>query len=166
MKSLLENIKESEGFRGVVYKCTEGFDTIGYGTRLPLVEEEAALVLEFRLKVGTANKDTLGFDTIGYGIELPLVKEEAALVLEYRLKAKIKELETKEPFVNKLPLEKQEILAEMCYQMGVVAVLKFKKMWAALREFDYETAGVQMLDSTWAVQTPNRAKKLSQMMRG
>ena len=29
--SLLENIKESEGFRNRVYKCTEGYDTIGYG---------------------------------------------------------------------------------------------------------------------------------------
>ncbi|MDT8337580.1 MAG: glycoside hydrolase family protein [Sulfurimonas sp.] len=116
--------------------------------------------------VGTVYKDTLGFDTIGYGTKLPLVKEEAALILEYRLKAKIKELETKEPFVNKLPLEKQEILAEMCYQMGVNGVLKFKKMWAALKEFDYEAASVQMLDSRWAEQTPNRAMKLSQMMRG
>lgn len=116
--------------------------------------------------VGTVYKDTLGFDTIGYGTKLPLGKEEAALILEYRLKAKIKELETKEPFVNSLPLEKQEILAEMCYQMGVSGVLKFKKMWEALKRLDYETAGVQMLDSTWAVQTPNRAMKLSQMMRG
>lgn len=116
--------------------------------------------------VGTVYKDTLGFDTIGYGTKLPLDKEEAALILEYRLKAKIKELETKEPFVNSLPLEKQEILAEMCYQMGVGGVLKFKKMWAALKEFDYEEASLQMLDSTWAEQTPSRAIKLSQRMRG
>lgn len=115
--------------------------------------------------VGTVYKDTLGFDTIGYGTKLPLSKEEAALILEYRLKAKIKELETKEPFVNKLPIEKQEILAEMCYQMGVSGVLKFKKMWVALKEFDYEESSIQMMDSTWAIQTPNRAIKLSQKMR-
>ena len=29
--SLIESVKESEGFRDKVYKCTEGFDTIGYG---------------------------------------------------------------------------------------------------------------------------------------
>lgn len=130
MKNLIENIKESEGFSGTVYK------------------------------------DTLGFDTVGYGTKLPLSEQEALLILEYRLKAKIKELEQKEPFLNKLPLEKQEILAEMAYQMGVSGVLKFKKMWVALKRFDYKEASKQMLDSTWAVQTPNRAKKLAEMMRG
>ena len=31
MNDLLNRIKEHEGFREKVYKCTEGFDTIGYG---------------------------------------------------------------------------------------------------------------------------------------
>ena len=31
MNDLLKRIKEHEGFRDKVYKCTEGFDTIGYG---------------------------------------------------------------------------------------------------------------------------------------
>ena len=31
MPNLIENIKASEGFRSKVYKCTEGYDTIGYG---------------------------------------------------------------------------------------------------------------------------------------
>ena len=29
--SLLERIKHHEGYRSKVYKCTEGYDTIGYG---------------------------------------------------------------------------------------------------------------------------------------
>ena len=29
--SLIEAVKESEGFRDKVYKCTEGIDTIRYG---------------------------------------------------------------------------------------------------------------------------------------
>lgn len=47
--NLIEDIKQEEGFKGVVYKCTEGFDTIGYGTRLPITREEATLLLEYRL---------------------------------------------------------------------------------------------------------------------
>ena len=31
MNDLLERIKHHEGFRSKVYKCTEGYDTIGYG---------------------------------------------------------------------------------------------------------------------------------------
>ena len=49
--SLIEDIKQEEGFSGVSYKCTEGFDTIGYGTRLPLSKEESELILEYRLKI-------------------------------------------------------------------------------------------------------------------
>ncbi|MGB3988523.1 MAG: hypothetical protein WBK67_02400 [Minisyncoccales bacterium] len=140
MKELVENIKESEGFKGVVYKCSEGYDTIGYGTRLPLVQEEAELLLE------------------------------------YRLKAFIKELEQREPFVNKLPLDKQEILAEMAYQMSVGGLLKFKMMWKALKAFDYQQASKEMLNSLWARQMHeadmrdgrdgvDRAERLAQKMR-
>ncbi len=49
--SLLDDIKQEEGFRGTIYKCTEGFDTIGYGTRLPLSEKEAEMILEYRLNI-------------------------------------------------------------------------------------------------------------------
>lgn len=47
--SIIEDLKQEEGFSSVVYKCTEGFDTIGYGTRLPITKEEATLLLEYRL---------------------------------------------------------------------------------------------------------------------
>ena len=46
---LLEDIKQEEGFSGTVYKCTEGFDTVGYGSRMPITKEEATLLLEYRL---------------------------------------------------------------------------------------------------------------------
>lgn len=48
---LIDDIKQEEGFKGTVYKCTEGFDTIGYGTRLPLSEKEAKMILEHRLNI-------------------------------------------------------------------------------------------------------------------
>ena len=58
--NLIEDIKQEEGFKGVVYKCSEGFDTIGYGTRLPITKEEATLLLEYRLsKTISAVKSSL-----------------------------------------------------------------------------------------------------------
>tara|TARA_R110000823_G_scaffold245948_4_gene370054 strand:+ start:282 stop:671 length:390 start_codon:yes stop_codon:yes gene_type:complete len=47
--NLIEETKEEEGFRGIVYKDTLGFDTIGYGTKLPLNEKEATLLLVSRM---------------------------------------------------------------------------------------------------------------------
>ena len=49
IKSALEQLKEDEGFRGSIYQCTEGKNTIGYGRNLddnPLTREEAQFLLE------------------------------------------------------------------------------------------------------------------------
>ena len=42
--SLIDDIKRHEGFSSCVYKCTAGYDTIGYGTRvkyLKVTKEQA-----------------------------------------------------------------------------------------------------------------------------
>ena len=129
MEDLIESIKKNEGFVGTVYK------------------------------------DTLGFDTIGYGTKLPLSEEEAEVLLLLRLKDKIEELIAREPFFMELPADKQEVIAEMCYQMGVSGVLNFKRMWKALKEFEFFEASVEMMDSKWAKQTFTRAYELSLRMR-
>ena len=41
---------------------------------------------------------------------------------------------------------------------------KFKNMIKALQNRDYKQASIEMLDSRWAKQTPNRAKELSDAM--
>ena len=129
MRELIENIKVEEGFVGFNYR------------------------------------DHLGYETIGYGTKLPLTKEEGEMLVEIRLKNKLKEIEFKEPLINKLPIDKQEIIAEMCYQLGVNGCLAFKKMWKALEDGDYMQASKEMLDSKWATQTPDRAKRLASRMQ-
>ena len=52
----------------------------------------------------------------------------------------------------------------MCFNMGSPRVSKFKKMFAALEVQDYQTASKEMLDSKWANQVPNRARRLSEIM--
>ena len=56
----------------------------------------------------------------------------------------------------------------MVFQLGKTGVSKFRNMWKALAEDppSYHEASVQMLDSRWAKQTPNRAKELSKTMEG
>ena len=127
--SLIEMIKKHEGFRGMPYEDTRGYPTIGYGTKLPITEEEAELLLK------------------------------------HRLDEKILKLSEKESFYLDLPERAQEVIANMAYQMGVGGVLRFKKMWAALKEGDYKKAANEMLDSRWAKQTPNRAKELAEIIR-
>ena len=59
----------------------------------------------------------------------------------------------------------QNILIEMIFQMGKNGVSKFRNMMKALRGHNYSLASSEMLDSLWAKQTPNRAKKLSDLMK-
>lgn len=115
---------------------------------------------------GTVYKDTLGFLTIGFGTKLPISKEEGELLLKYRLQLMIQELNVaKSETLNKLSVERLDVICEMAYQMGVPGLLRFKNMWIALEKGDYLEASIQMLDSRWAKQTPRRAKKLSEKMK-
>ena len=75
--SLVSNLKESEdsGFKtkGFPYKDHLGYDTVGYGTLLPLSEEECTLLLEHRLNNYIAEFDKkfpnlLGIDEIALDI--------------------------------------------------------------------------------------------------
>jgi len=51
--NLLKQIKKHEGFKSSVYKCTEGYDTIGYGFAVKdlIIDEDIAdLILMRKLK--------------------------------------------------------------------------------------------------------------------
>ena len=131
MSNLLENIKESEGFRSKVYQCTEGHDTIGYG---------------FAIK------------------DLVLSRDICDQILETKVAELKLIVNQKIPFIEDLPDVVQEVLYEMYYQMGN-SLFKFKKPLKHLENKDYRLAAKEMLDSRWAVQTPNRAKKLSDIVK-
>jgi lysozyme len=132
MKDLLEKIKHHEGFVGHVYKCTEGFDTIGYG---------------FAIK----------------DLEMPEHIAEELLIL--KLEKLQKNANSRFKWLEDMPQEVQEVVINMCYQLGINGVSKFRKAISAMQEGDWEEAADEMLDSLWARQTPNRAKELSDIVR-
>lgn len=47
---LIKSIKENEGFVNHVYQDSKGIDTIGYGTKMPLTQEECLMILQHRLQ--------------------------------------------------------------------------------------------------------------------
>lgn len=109
-------------------------------------------------------QDQLGIDTLGYGTKMPITEQEATILLQYRLDAMISDLVSKEPYYNELPQQIADVVAEMAYQLGVNGVLNFKKMWSALKNKNYKEASIQMLNSKWATQTPERAKELASVL--
>ena len=82
--SLVESIKEGEGYRAKVYKCTEGYDTIGYGFAikdLELDEEVCDLILDKKLnKIIDATNNKFPFLR-----ELPQDKCEVVYEMVYQL---------------------------------------------------------------------------------
>ena len=50
MKDLINRIKHHEGFRSKVYKCTEGYDTIGYGFAIKDLELDEDLAEEILIR--------------------------------------------------------------------------------------------------------------------
>jgi lysozyme len=50
MEDLLKKIKEHEGFKSRVYKCTEGYDTIGYGFAIKDLELDEDIAEEILLR--------------------------------------------------------------------------------------------------------------------
>ena len=113
-------------------------------------------------------KDTLGIDTIGYGFaikDLVLDEDLAEIILRRKLDKLIDHADKKFKFLKDMPTEVQDVIYEMCYQLGITGVSKFKKTLAYLENYEFKMASVEMLDSRWATQTPNRAKKLSDIVR-
>lgn len=65
---------------------------------------------------------------------------------------------------NGLNEERQSVLLDMCYNLGISRLKNFKKMFAALERGEYKTAAAEMLDSTWARQVKGRATELAKIM--
>ena len=135
-KELMDRVKEHEGYRLDPYLCTEGFLTGGYGHRI-LDGEEVPTTKE-------------GWDKIFEQDFNKAWDSMNELCAENNLKIHIKA---------------QGILCEMIFQMGKNGVSKFRNMIKALRGQNYGLASVEMLDSLWSKQTPNRANRLADRMR-
>jgi len=138
---LAGSVKLSEGFRDHIYKDTEGFATIGWGHKV---------VHEDNFEEGKTYS-----------------KEELQEVFDKDLNKAIglaRQL-MEENNVRDLPTTAQHTITEMCFQLGKSGVSKFRNMWNALQNRDFNTASLEMLDSKWNRQTPNRCKKLSDQMK-
>ena len=136
LDNLKESLKKHEGYEPRVYKCPNGFDTIGYGFAIKdlfMDEEIANLILDKKIRgilariEGDENWDSWFFDK---------------------------------------PEPVQDVLVNMIFQIGFSGVKKFKKTIKYIKEDKLLLAGEEMLDSKWArSDSPNRAKELSDIIK-
>jgi len=112
--------------------------------------------------------DSLDIPTIGYGFaikDLVLDEDIAEEILIRKLEKLKRNANSRFQWLEDMPQEIQAVVLNMCYQLGVTGVSKFRKAISALQEGEWHEAADEMLDSLWARQTPNRAEELSNIVR-
>lgn len=117
-----------------------------------------------------AYQDHLGYWTIGVGRLIDARKggglspAEAAYLLQNDIDRVSSEIFKRIPWAATLDQARLGVLINMGFQMGVDGLLKFTTTLKRIQEMDYAGASHSMLDSLWAKQTPDRAKRLSKQI--
>jgi len=139
MEKLLASVKKHEGYRNKVYLDTLNKRTVGVG----------------HLCVEDFWEDDKEYE-----------EKFLMTILEHDLQSAIKSAEELCEGFNILD-DAKIIIIEMIFQLGKSGVSKFRNMWKALAEDppSYHVASIEMLDSRWAKQTPNRAQEMSDHMK-
>lgn len=115
--------------------------------------------------------DHLGFATLGVGRLVDkrkgggITKEESAMLLSNDIVKVSGQLDRRIPWWSTLSDARKGVLAAMAFQMGVEGLLGFKNTLAMVEAGNYDGAAKGMLNSLWARQTPERAKRMSEQMR-
>ena len=144
MPSITSLLQYEEGFREKPYLCSEGYPTIGTGIRIG--PKGAALS--------------------NYQFTVP--KEVDAVWLQSILNSTMKGMLSNERIakaMNVLDEARAAVLVSMAYQMGVQGLAQFKNTLALIESKHFADAAIAMLQSKWAKQTPNRARRHAEQMR-
>jgi lysozyme len=122
-------------------------------------------------KVSHAYTDSLGYLTIGIGrlIDKRMGGKLSDDEIQYLLMNDIKEIEEdldkRLPWWRRMSEARQNVLANMRFNLGMTKLAGFKNTLKAMEEGRYDDAADGMLNSLWAKQVGNRAKRLADIMR-
>ena len=130
------------------------------GLREDLIAEEGIRLNPYLCPAG---KLTLG---VGRNLDdVGITEDEAMMMLDNDIERVKAQLAKALPWLETKPPGVQSAIANMAFQMGLGGVLKFKNMLAAIQARDYATARREALDSAWAKQTPQRAKRVTDLFK-
>lgn len=135
-----------EGCVDHVYKCPAGYLTIGVGRNLetnPLTPRE---------------KEVVG------DIKNGITVEKCIYLLKNDVKRCERDLINNLSFWYQLDDERQYALLDMCFNMGIKRLLKFKRMLGAMLIGDYRGAAKECLMSKYAVDVGKRAQRIARLI--
>lgn len=117
-----------------------------------------------------AYQDHLGYWTIGVGRLIDkrkgggLSDAEIDFLLSNDIDRFEKQIIDALPWYSKLDDVRQRVLVNMAFNLGIAGLLGFKNTLAMIERGDYAGAAKGMLNSKWAGQVGERAKRLATMM--
>ena len=139
---LREELIYDEGVRLDVYRCTEGYLTVGIGHKIidgdaEYGKPEGYTITEKRMKQL-------------FDLDVAVVREDCHRLYDD---------------FDDLPEEAQRIIANMCFNLGMPTMKKFRGMKRCVDERNWSGAADEMVDSRWYDQVTNRANRLVKRMR-
>jgi len=155
----------------VIYKCPAKKDTIGYGFNIEENELPAEIGKELLARAMKDKRfdklEKTGYKLqVSYNIKKDGIPEDIAYkLLDINLRNAEAELIDNCRFWRDLDFVRRQVLIDMCFNMGWPTLSNFKKMFAALKDGDYEEAANQMIDSKWYRDVKKRAEYLVESMR-
>ena len=144
MSQIVSILNYEEGYREKPYIDTEGYPTVAGGIK---IGPKGALLSNYTFsvprKVGDVWLEVFTDKVIAQCAATPSVY--AAL--------------------QKCNPARADVLYSMAYQMGIAGLAGFKNTLAMIAAGKFDEAASGMLNSKWARQTPNRARRHAEVMR-
>lgn len=145
----IQRLGVNEGVVLKPYRCTAGKLTIGIGRNLddnPLNKEE--------------------FEKIGHDCRVQgITKDEAFYLCRNDLKKVKKDLDKHLPWWRELNDDRQFVMIDLCFNLGINKLLKFQKTLDSIATGWYIRAGDQLMQSLYAKQVGKRAERNANCLR-
>ena len=135
MRKIIEMLKKHEGVETHAYKCTSNKITLGVGRN---IDKSGGL--------------GLSIPEIDYLLSNDVARVNKELLLTFSWFAELDEV-------------RKDAMINICFQLGLPRLKKFKMSLAHMKNGDYDLAADEFLISNWANQTPARAKEITTMIR-
>ena len=139
--NLKKQLEFEEGRRLKAYTCTAGHKTIGIGHNLDVKP---------------------AFN--GQRIPDIISDQICDLIFDRDIEDTIIQLNFVWLANTKLDPARRDAVINMCFQLGINGVMKFKLMLNALERSDWVAAKAHALNSSWAKQTPERAERVAEQL--
>ena len=141
MDELREEISADEGIKHEIYYDHLGYKSCAIG-HLCLGHEP-----EYNWPIGTR-----------------ITKERVAELFDQDIKRTLSDCQVIHPEYDDYPVEAQKVIANMCFQLGMPRLMKFRKTNDLIKQRRWREGSIEMLISRWHEQTPQRAERLSQRL--